>query len=88
VERTRTLGLFVFWRMELGDDAMTTRRKVQLLRMSAVTQIVGVSEETIRRWVREGRFPRGIKLGERAVGWDAADVVAFIEQRKAAGAAQ
>lgn len=33
---------------------------------------LGVSERTIRRWSRTGRFPRPVRLGPKLLRWDRA----------------
>jgi prophage regulatory protein len=37
-----------------------------------------VSPTTVWRWVREGRFPKPFKLGERVTVWDADEVEDFL----------
>jgi len=37
-----------------------------------------VSQATIWRWVKEGRFPKPFKLGERITVWKLEEVEAFI----------
>jgi prophage regulatory protein len=51
-----------------------------MLRMSDVTRLTGISQSTIKRMVEDARFPKPLKLGQRARGWLARDVRAFIEQ--------
>ena len=57
-----------------------------MLRMLDVERLTGITKSTIKRMVADGRFPRPMRLGVRAIGWPAADVSAFIktldEQRK------
>jgi len=40
-----------------------------LLRLSEVCELVGVGHSTIYSWQAEGRFPRSIRIGVRAVRW-------------------
>lgn len=37
-----------------------------------------VSPTTVWRWVREGKFPKPFKLGERVTVWDANEVENFL----------
>lgn len=57
-----------------------------MLRMADVERLTGRSKSAIKRMVKEGTFPRPMKLGVRAIGWPASDVRTFIatldEQRK------
>ena len=43
--------------------------------------LLAVSPATIWRWVREGRFPKPIKLGKSVTVWDVAEVDAFIARQ-------
>ena len=52
-------------------------------RLPAVKAQTGLSRSTIYALMAEGRFPKPIKLGERAVGWAEAEVSAWIETRMA-----
>ena len=52
-------------------------------RLPAVKAQTGLSRSTIYALMAEGRFPKPIKLGERAVGWAEAEVSAWIEARMA-----
>ena len=42
---------------------------LHILRIEATASKSGLSVPTIRRKLREGTFPKPIKLGKRAVGW-------------------
>ena len=44
----------------------------------------GLSRSTIYKLEAEGKFPKRIKLGERAVGWRTSDIDAWIESRTSA----
>ena len=56
-----------------------------LLRIDEVTALCALSRPTIYRMMAEGRFPRQVQLGSRAVRWRRADVEAWIEERPLAG---
>jgi prophage regulatory protein len=43
--------------------------------------LLPVSKNTIWRWVREGKFPAPIKLGQRTTVWDSLAVELFIEKQ-------
>ena len=55
--------------------------KSQILRRSEVQRLTTLSKATLWRLVKAGTFPRPVKLGERAVGWKADEVLAWIESR-------
>lgn len=42
---------------------------MQLLRLSDVIQITGLSRATVYRLVEKDRFPRPRRIGDRAVAW-------------------
>jgi prophage regulatory protein len=41
-----------------------------------------VSQATIWRWVKEGRFPKPFKLGERITVWNIEDIEFFIANKQ------
>jgi len=45
-----------------------------------VPHLIPVSKATFRRWVRDGRFPAGIKLSSRITVWRTREVGAWIER--------
>lgn len=50
-----------------------------ILRRAQVEIEVGLKRSTIYQRMQEGTFPRPVRLGERAVGWRAADIERFLE---------
>jgi prophage regulatory protein len=52
-----------------------------LKRLPDVLKRVGYSRSTIYQLIAEGRFPKPISLGERAVAWLESDIDAWIEAR-------
>ena len=63
----------------LPDDA--------LLRLPQVLARVPVGRSTLWLWVREGRFPKPIKLGPMTTAWRRSDVAAWIEAQAGEAAA-
>lgn len=45
-----------------------------LVRLDEVCQMVGVSRSAIYKWMNEGRFPKPVRVGHRAVRWRIAEV--------------
>ena len=58
-----------------GDDKIG---KDRLLRMPEVMQIVGVSDKTIYRLMKQGLFPRSVRIGPNSVAWRENDIMAWI----------
>ena len=52
-----------------------------ILRLPSVKERTGLSRSTIYALVSKGRFPKQIKLGERAVGWLENDINDWIEEQ-------
>ena len=50
----------------------------KLLSRKEVCKFVGVSQQTIWRWVKDGRFPKPLKTVRRVV-WKEADLQAWID---------
>lgn len=50
-------------------------------RLTATMARTGMSRTSIYKAIQEGRFPRPVSLGARAVGWLESDIVAWIESR-------
>jgi prophage regulatory protein len=48
-------------------------------RLPDVMARTGLSRSTIYQKIADGNFPRPIKLGPRAVGWDSHDVDGWIQ---------
>jgi len=49
-----------------------------ILRRKQVEQIVGLSRSTIYQRMKDGTFPRAVRLGGRMVGWRASDIETFL----------
>lgn len=54
----------------------------QLLKGREVFKMLGISQATFYRMIREGRFPAGINLGPGTVRWRQSDVDAWIEAQR------
>jgi len=63
-------------------------QQVRIRRKPWVTEVTGLSPSTYRRLEMAGQFPKRIKLSKSAVGWIEADVLAWVESRKAEGGAR
>jgi predicted DNA-binding transcriptional regulator AlpA len=55
-----------------------------MLRISALAPRLGVSKNTIWRLVRQGKFPKPIKLSDGVTVWKAEDVLAWLDSKEAA----
>tara|TARA_Y100001968_G_C19010330_1_gene550201 strand:+ start:392 stop:577 length:186 start_codon:yes stop_codon:yes gene_type:complete len=54
----------------------------QLIRIKQVAEITGLSNRTIYRWIKKGKFPKQINLGNsRIVAWNLAHIEKWIQQQ-------
>jgi prophage regulatory protein len=53
----------------------------RILRLPEVINRTGVPRSTLYAKVAEGQFPTPIKLSRRSVGWSAAEIGSWIEER-------
>lgn len=42
---------------------------MKILRLQAVMAMTGLARSTIYLYMKQGNFPKAIKLGSRSVGW-------------------
>lgn len=55
----------------------------KLIRRPIVEQRTGLARSTIYDMMKDGRFPRAVRIGDRAVAWPEIEVDAWIEARLA-----
>ncbi len=60
---------------------MQNNNEIKFYRLSQLKQQLSVSRSSIWAWVKEGSFPKPIKLGKNCTAWNAADVHAWVEKR-------
>ena len=57
----------------------------RIVRPKEVRELLGnISKSTLWRWIAKERFPRPMKLGERAVGWRQSTINEWLDSRPAA----
>ncbi|MFM5230820.1 helix-turn-helix transcriptional regulator [Aeromonas media] len=60
-----------------------TALSTQLITEQAACELLGISRPTIYRWRKDLKgFPKPIHLGPRAIRYELAVLLSFIEQRK------
>ncbi len=60
----------------------------RLLRRPEVEQIVGAGTSTLYKMIREGNFPKPVKITTAAVRWRLSEINAWIEARSVAATNQ
>ena len=53
----------------------------RILRLPLVRERTGLSRSSIYLRISEGRFPRPVSLGERAVGWLESEITEWLKER-------
>lgn len=56
----------------------------RLLSVKQVAEAIGNSEPTVWRWDADGTLPKSIKVSSGTTRWDADEILAWIESKKAA----
>ena len=54
----------------------------KLLRLVSVKDVTGLSRSSIYAFIEQGKFPKQIKIGERAVAWDELEIQEWIDSCK------
>jgi prophage regulatory protein len=57
---------------------------MQVLRLKKLMEVSGLSRSTIYDLIKNGTFPKPLKLGPRAVGWLQSDVEAWLSEKRGA----
>jgi len=57
------------------------RPRLRFLRLSEVSEMVGLNKRTLQRMVKDESFPTPVKLHERSIGFVEAEVLAWMESR-------
>ncbi len=60
-----------------------TPESLRVQRLPEVESVCGIKRSQIYTLMAAGKFPRPVKLSERAVGWRARDVAAWLSSREA-----
>jgi len=63
---------------EMESDMATTPK---ILRLPLVRERTGLSRSRLYLRISEGRFPRPVSLGERAVGWLESEITEWLNRR-------
>jgi prophage regulatory protein len=61
--------------------AVQDTQPIRILRRWQVQNTVGLSRATIYQMMREGRFPKPVKISARAVGWIEHDIQEWLMKR-------
>lgn len=67
-----------------SSEVFPTLPPYQIYRIDEVIAIVKVGRSTIYSWMKQGKFPKQIRLGARAIGWSSAALFQWLAEREAA----
>ena len=56
---------------------------MRIIRKPELMSKIGLSDATIYRMEKAGRFPKRMQLGGNSVGWVESEVLEWVESRKA-----
>ena len=59
-------------------------RQERILRLPEVLKLIGLARSSLYLKIKQGVFPKQIKLGERASGWFESDIVRFMDSLRGA----
>ncbi|WP_092254354.1 AlpA family transcriptional regulator [Pseudomonas sp. NFACC13-1] len=62
-------------------DSKPPLHELRILRLSDVEQKTGLKRSFLYSLMNQGKFPKSVRLGVRAVGWDATEVDQWIADR-------
>lgn len=54
---------------------------MKIIRLNEVKESTGLGRSSIYLYIAEGRFPKPISLGDRAVGWVDSEIQGWIEEK-------
>ena len=63
------------------SDACLLQQRKRFIRISELTEMLGISRSTIFRMVRDGILPSKVRISQRAVGFRSEEIENFIESR-------
>ena len=66
-----------------SDDRVA--RSARVLRLPEVLNLVSLSRKKLYELIRQGRFPKQVRLGARSVGWREAEIEQWLASRSHAG---
>nr|WP_092148063.1 MULTISPECIES: AlpA family transcriptional regulator [unclassified Pseudomonas] len=67
--------------MPMHIDSKPPLHELRILRLSDVEQKTGLKRSFLYSLMNQGKFPKSVRLGVRAVGWDATEVDQWIADR-------
>lgn len=60
---------------------MNSMLQCKIIRKKELFNLIGLSDTTVWRLERKGKFPKRLRLGAKSVGWRYTDVLSWIEKK-------
>jgi prophage regulatory protein len=54
----------------------------KLIRLKDLTKQYAIPASTVWYWIKQGNFPKQIKLGTRFVAWRESDIIAWLDGKQ------
>lgn len=64
------------------ETLSSTQCTSYIMRRAQVEQKTGLKRTQIYTLMKNGKFPKALRIGLRAVGWDSAEVEQWIDERR------
>jgi len=71
-----------------GGKMQVEKTDERIIRKPELLRMLQVSDPSIFRWERAGKFPRRIRLGGQACGWLASEIEGWLREKAAARGAK
>ena len=55
---------------------------MRVLRAGSLAETLGINPSTLWRWRRQAGFPKAFRLSSHALGWNEAEIDAWLEERR------
>lgn len=68
--------------MKSCETRQSNHLACRIMRLPEVMYLTGLSRSSIYSLQSQKKFPRGIKLSDRAVGWSEAQIEIWLNERK------
>lgn len=66
----------------MSDEIATSSTERRMIRRREVEKKTGFKRSHIYSLMKQGQFPRAVRLGVRAVGWDSNEVEQWLARRR------
>jgi len=78
----RLLSKFATPTSSWQGDVVNNNSADWILRIDKVMEVTGLGRSTIYLFISQGKFPKQVRLGVRAVGWSAKAVFQWLAERE------